>query len=293
MQPFLIFLGIIFVLFLLGLLESEREKRHPVVREYRALSKTLPAAFSGYRVLFLTDLHGSFVGKDNRRLNALIQKQSFDLVLIGGDMLTVKEWMKEADIQSLEKLLSALPEGVPVYYAYGNHESRLSEKPALYPGWEEQLKALSDRYGVRILRTERAFIEKDGARIAVSSFELPHLYYGKGRRIPLPVREMEEALGTPEPFEILLLHSPLYFSEAAEWGAELTLSGHFHGGTIGLGPLGGFVSPQFQFFSKLCRGKHVNHDRTGIVSAGLGTHSVSVRVFNPPEIVLITLENDE
>ena len=57
---------------------------------------------------------------------------------------------------------------------------------------------------------------------------------------------MEKVLGRPqtETFTVLLAHSPMFFREYAEWGADLTLAGHFHGGTIQIPFLGGLMTPQ-------------------------------------------------
>ena len=65
-------------------------------------------------------------------------------------------------------------------------------------------------------------------------------------------------------YQILLLHSPLFFEECRRWGADLTLCGHFHGGTIRLPFLGGVMTPQFQFFIPWCAAgltEKENHDR--------------------------------
>lgn len=67
---------------------------------------------------------------------------------------------------------------------------------------------------------------------------------------------IEKKLGpaSRDHFQILLAHSPLFFEAYRKWGADLTLSGHFHGGTIRLPVLGGVMTPQYQFFSAgMCR----------------------------------------
>ena len=92
---------------------------------------------------------------------------------------------------------------------------------------------------------------------------------------------------------ILMMHSPLYLEEAAAWGADLVLSGHFHGGTIRLPLPGrpGLMTPQFQFFVKECSGLHTSENgRTKmIVSRGIGTHSVDIRFNDLPEISIIEM----
>lgn len=65
--------------------------------------------------------------------------------------------------------------------------------------------------------------------------------------MPSDYIEKKAGKADPDHFQILLAHSPLYFDACAKWGADLTLSGHFHGGTIRLPGLGGVMTPQYQF----------------------------------------------
>ena len=107
---------------------------------------------------------------------------------------------------------------------------------------------------------------------------------------------MKETLGEPDPekFCLLLAHSPLFFEEYAAWGADLTLSGHFHGGTIRLPLVGGVMTPQYQFFYPRCAGyfellgKGREKSRM-IVGRGLGTHSINIRLNDKPQVVVVRL----
>ena len=93
----------------------------------------------------------------------------------------------------------------------------------------------------------------------ISGVDLGKRYYRKlffEKPEPLPKTYFQNRLGKADEsrFQILLLHSPMYFKEAAAWGADLTLSGHFHGGTIRIPVLGGVMTPQYQFFLPWCAG---------------------------------------
>ena len=88
---------------------------------------------------------------------------------------------------------------------------------------------------------------------------------------------------------ILLAHSPLYFDAYAKWGADLTLSGHFHGGTIRLPGLGGVMTPQYQFFLPWCAGIFEKQGHYMAVSRGLGTHSINIRLNNRPQLLVIRI----
>ena len=105
----------------------------------------------------------------------------------------------------------------------------------------------------------------------------------KKRKFGIPV---------PEAFHILLAHNPVYFDTYAAWGADLTLSGHLHGGIIRIPGIGGLITPQAQLFPKYDRGLISVNGKYMVVSAGLGEHTVPIRIFNPPQLILITVEGN-
>ena len=105
---------------------------------------------------------------------------------------------------------------------------------------------------------------------------------------------MERALGKPDEkrFSILQAHSPMFFEEYAAWGADLTLSGHFHGGTIRLPVLGGVMTPQYQFFYPRCAGEFTDEKgRRMLVGRGLGTHSIKIRFCDKPQVLVVKLKS--
>ena len=88
-------------------------------------------------------------------------------------------------------------------------------------------------------------------------------------------------------YQVLIAHNPLYFPQYAAWGADLTVSGHVHGGIIRLPLLGGVISPAIVLFPKYDGGKFEIDGKNMILSRGLGTHSIHVRMFNPCELCII------
>lgn len=94
-------------------------------------------------------------------------------------------------------------------------------------------------------------------------------------------------------FQILMAHSPMFFDAYAQWGADLTLAGHFHGGTIRIPGLGGLMTPQYQFFLPYCAGDFEKNEHRMIVGRGLGTHSVNIRLGNRPQLMAVRLLPEE
>ena len=84
---------------------------------------------------------------------------------------------------------------------------------------------------------------------------------------------------------------PLYFETYVSWGADFILSGHVHGGVMRLPYFGGVISPQYEIFPAYDAGLFKEEDSIMLLSRGLGTHTIPVRVFNRPELILVELRN--
>ena len=166
----------------------------------------------------------------------------------------------------------------------------------LYERFRMELK----RLGVHYL-SDRS--EEINPWIRVTGCNLREVYYKHHFTVPeLPMEELSERVGTvaeeqgrtgAEKYEILLFHSPLFFETCRKWGADLTLCGHFHGGTIRIPGLGGVMTPQYQFFLPWCAGRFDADGKTMIVSRGLGTHSINVRLNDLPELVCVTVRGKQ
>ncbi len=246
---------------------------------------------AGSRLTFalLADLHNKEYGPDNTRLIEAIRKQQPDAILIAGDMLIGHTKMPFFPAQ---KLVLALQKIAPVYYANGNHESRMRVQTGIYgEKYKKYMEPLREA-GVCILINDSALLDVPGGRIWIHGFEMDLAYYQKFQQPFFKTEDLTEALGKPEEgaYHILLAHNPVYFSSYADWGADLTLSGHLHGGVVRLPFLGGVITPQVKLFPKYDKGLFKRGERALIVSPGLGTHTINIRIFNPAELMIIRLE---
>ena len=275
-----------------ALARSEYERTHLDVVRYDITTKKLGPAWNGFKAVFLSDLHDNSFGPENEELLAAIANEQPDIVLIGGDMLVVKEWA-QPDFAPLARLYHQLVAKYPVYYAFGNHEQRMREERQTYPGWWEAYREVLKNSGMKVLVNKSAVITKEGTSMRISGITIPRECYRKGR-IPSPsAGYLNHKIGkaSPTDFELLLAHTPTFAKTYADWGADLVLSGHFHGGTIRIPGLGGVMTPQLQFFSPLARGSVTEGNTRIIVSGGLGTHSINVRLNNLPQLVVLTWHN--
>lgn len=280
---------VLVVMALLCLLRSEWERRHFKIVYSEITSDKVPESFDGYKFCFLADLHNNSFGEENEKLLKAIDKEKPDGILIAGDML-VSKGVRSTEVP--EKLMETLCKKYPVYYSYGNHESRLLWEQETYG---DQLQMYSEKlksFGVKFLVDETVTLTRQGDRISISGLEIPKKYYKPVGKEPMAPDFLTSALGEADKslFHIMLAHQPLYFKEYSDWGADLTCAGHFHGGTVRLPFFGGIMTPNYMFFPEYYAGEYHYKDSTMLLSSGLGTHSINVRFMNRPELYVITLK---
>lgn len=264
---------------------SEYEKKHFVTERFEISSGKITEPERN--LVFLSDLHSNEFGRGNGELLAAIGHIRPDAVLIGGDMMVCKKG--KLDLSVTLSLVRRLAERYPVYYANGNHEERMDREREFYGDAYDGFKRELEKAGVIYLSDAS---EALGTDIRITGCNMEEAYYRHRFTVPaMRAGEIEGRVGKAdgERFQILLLHSPLFFDRCRQWGADLTLCGHFHGGTIRLPFLGGVMTPQYQFFLPWCAGRFDREGKTMIVSRGLGTHSINIRFNNRPQLVHIRL----
>lgn len=268
-----------------GLAWSKYERGHFVTEELVFSSSKMkePAV-----LVFLSDLHDNTFGEKNEKLLKEIKRIHPDAVLIGGDTMVTKPG--RANLSRTKELLQGISRlSCPVFYANGNHEQRMQRDRGVYGSMYDEFRKLLEEYQVNYLQNKTVQWRDD---IAVSGVDIAWKYYQDFHPDSMVPSYLTRRLGKAESerFQILLAHSPLFFDAYAGWGADLSLAGHFHGGTIRLPGLGGVMTPQYQFFHPFCGGVFEQNGRWMLVSRGLGTHSINIRIGNRPQLAVIRLE---
>ena len=281
-----IIIGILVAAVLLVFAEMYRELHTFRVTRYRVASPKLTGEKTW---VFLSDLHNQVYGENNCKLIDAVKNESPDLILIGGDMLVGKNG------HSYEPALACVKELVkiaPVYYANGNHEERMKLKPEKYDQSYALYREKLLEFGVHLLENESTVLSDD-SKVRLTGLEIPLECYTHLKRREMPGGAIKERIGNrdPEAFQVLLAHNPSYMKEYLAWGADLILSGHLHGGMVRIPGIGGVIGPDFVLFPKYSGEMRRVGDQTVIVSKGLGTHTIHIRLFNPAEIVVLSLNN--
>ncbi|MCM1542757.1 MAG: metallophosphoesterase [Blautia sp.] len=237
------------------------------------------------RAVVLADLHNKRYGKGNERLLDAIRACKPDCILIAGDMITA---IPGKSFEAALHVLKELAKDYPVYYGNGNHEHRIKLYPGSYGDMAERYEAALGEAGIERMVNVHAVLQSHG--IAIYGSEIDKLYYKRFRVQFMEPDYLKRLLGEPDPgvYNVLLAHNPDYFPQYAEWGADLTVSGHVHGGIVRIPFWGrGVASPGVRLFPKYDGGLFYEKGKTMLLSRGLGEHTIPFRLFNPGELWVV------
>ena len=168
----------------------------------------------------------------------------------------------------------------PTYFVTGNHEWALPDVPGLKRKLEEA--------GVTVLSNETAVLARGGDEIVLAGIDDPNGYADQKTPEEL-AEEVRAACG--DAFWLLLAHRNNYFEDRYSLlGADLVISGHGHGGLIRLPFTDGLVSVERTLFPSFTAGFYEANGGEVFVSRGLGNSGPSFRLFNRPQVAVLTLE---
>lgn len=257
--------------------------------EYIIETEKMPRGFGGFSFVVMSDLHSNAYGIDLHRVNEMINNIKPDAIFICGDMFNRS--IKDEPIDVIN-YLSVLAGHYQIFYALGNHEySQKLDADGRYGDRFYEIKEYLEEKGVAFLEDETVTLEKDGVQILLTGLEIDSVFYNKKRKTMMGNGLIDMHVGTVDSskYNILLAHNPEYFEQYENWGANLVLSGHYHGGMIRLPRKGGFVSPRCKLFPKYDAGLFSKDGCNMIVSRGLGCHSIKLRINNNPELVSVKI----
>ena len=272
-----VLLFLIFILFCVGFFHWSNHSLQ--VQRFTFTSPRLPAGFDGCVIVQLSDLHGALFGEDNRDLLKVVAKERPDYIFLTGDLLDQYRATPHSYAASLG---GALADIAPTYFVTGNHEWALPDVPGLKRKLEEA--------GVQVLTNEYTVLARDGDNAVLAGIDDPNGY--ADQKTPEEVAE-EVRAAFADPFWILLAHRNNYFEDAyCRLGADLVISGHGHGGLVRLPFTDGLVSVERTFFPSYTAGFYQAGGADLFVSRGLGNSGRTFRLFNRPQVAVLTLKRE-
>ena len=279
----MIALGIVLGIIVFAVIAQLIELRFFRMTAYEIKTGKIQAAF---RIALIADLHGFSYGKQNSRLLSAIRRAKPDLILVAGDLIVSE---KLATYTSMATFAEELPKIAPTFLSFGNHESRAGKNEAAFAAFEETLR----KSGIFFLNNESKSVTINGNSLALYGLELPLSFYKKRVDIEMPETMLGDMLGACERelFSILLAHNPAFGDDYFRWGADLTVSGHTHGGLVRIPGGRSVISPELKLFPKYDGGHYEQDQKHLVVSKGLGTHTFHIRIFDRAEVVLIDVKS--
>lgn len=275
------FIGVGTVLFCAGV--SVYSNSFIGVTRYTLSFSDLPPEFDGFKIVQVSDLHNKRFGKNQQYLLKKIGNCKPDIIVITGDIIHDKQDLNDVKhrMDKVRPFLAGATELAPVYYATGNHELETGHSNYI---WKE-----IEQSGVNVLINRYASITRGNANIGILGAADP-FYYGSRRAYGAFHKAVKELCASCNGFKIMLSHRPELIDVYADTGVQLVLTGHAHGGQIRI-PLTsqGLFAPDQGVMPKYTQGVHSKGDTQMVISRGLGNSGFPQRLFDRPELVLITL----
>ena len=280
--------GIVLAAFIIGLVGYGMTAgfRQMKVEQIEYASADLPAAFDGYRIALFSDVHVASLTKFHeplvQQLIDSINAQAPDMIAFVGDMQNVQPEELIPSMLFFRQLYA--PDGV--FAVLGNHDY------ATYQTGDDATKEsnclltqnIIGKMGFDLLMNEHRIIHRDSDSIVVAGME----NWGVAKRMPRrgDVKKTLAGLNGQQPFTLMLQHDPTCWREKIlpECNAQLTLSGHTHGGQFSL-----FGWSPAALTYKEWKGMNYEGSRALYVSTGAGS-LIPFRLNQPREIVVITLK---
>ena len=259
-------------------------------------SSHVPAAFNGYKIVHISDLHLSSFA-DNpaflQRVIDTINAQQPDLICFTGDFVgfSVEETIPFTD------MLRQLHAKDGITSVLGNHDFALYHHGLTDEQKEQKVEQLTayqrDTLGWHLLRNQSYIISRGTAHLQIIGVDNTSCQ-GQGFQtisrgdLMKAIRQLgDETKG--ENMQILLSHDP------SHWRGEvlpttdipLTLSGHTHAGQVCL-----FGYPLSSLMFTESEGWYQLEDQSLYINTGIGC-TLPVRIDVPPEITVITLQNNQ
>jgi predicted MPP superfamily phosphohydrolase len=175
----------------------------------------------------------------------------------------------------------------PVFYISGNHEA--------WSGKYSTIKKELEDAGVHVLDNDVIRLSIGGSSIHMFGVRDPDFHtsnYLEGTDIT-EMTDQFKKWSSYKSFKILLSHRPELFDLYCENKMDLIFTGHAHGGQVRIPFIGGLVAPDQGLFPKYTSGYYTKDESTMFVSRGLGNSIIPIRIFNRPEIVVVTLKTKE
>ena len=228
----------------------------------------------GLKIAQISDVHSADIQGE---LQTALREAAPDLIVFTGDLVN----REDRDLSCALSLAAMAAQITPAYYAPGNHEADNPCYPELREGLEEA--------GITVLENESVQLWYRGARVNIIGL-LDLVFHPQGRpaaREELP--GLIQDLSVHGALNVVLSHRPSLMEEYGESGADLVFSGHAHGGQVRMPLIGPLFAPDEGALPDYTAGTYLAGETWVVVSRGLGNGTPFPRLWNAPELVVVTM----
>lgn len=267
-------------------------------------SKKIPAAFDGFRIVQLSDMHIGTLVLPERELRQIVDSVESlrpDLIVFTGDLVNIRSSELNDRIAALLRGLQA-PYGV--VSVIGNHDAGVYIKDTLNQTAAESLRevvAWQRKQGWHVLEDTTVYLVRGQDSISLSGISFDPALRKKRHDSELPPARLDVVYRTvPDSlFNITAVHLPQLWPQILDIGyGDLTLAGHIHSMQLKVRAFGGVYSPA-RFLYERWSGRYDDGDgdgdgdRTLYINDGTGYVAYPMRLGAWPEITSITLRSCE
>jgi len=285
------------ILLIIAVLSVVKDNGSFTVTDITIKNEQIPQSFDGYTILQISDLNGVSFGRMQKRLIDKINSLDYDAIILTGDYL---EDSKSNDYWILLDILEGISKEKPIYYILGERD---------YTPTEIELK--DDNWNISVYPKEKTEfmqrLEECGAKFI---YPITQISIGDESIYLTGTDYFTTAFDavnfdSDNCFSICVTHKPITYDVSSrleevnsvslqEVDYDLSIAGHTLGGQQRLPFLGAFYVKGEGIFPQEINtyGLRVDDEgRVNFITSGLGHTKGSFRLFNTPELVLITLNN--
>lgn len=259
----------------------------------------LPSSLDRKTIVQLSDLHLENLPLSPEKISNAVNSVSPDLIVLTGDLIS-----ERSDLTQVTTYLQPLQARYGKYMVMGNNDySHFSR--TLFKRYQELLTTL----GWVPLLNDSEYLKDLSLWIigvddpATARDDVPKAY-SKLTRNPSETTQPPVKFSSPfnpstspssssAPFRLVLAHSTDCLDGMFEYGAELFLTGHTHGGQIRLPGMKPFITNTFLGDQGIYEGFHVIEGIPLYINRGIGESGLPIRFNVPPEISIFRLHKGQ
>ena len=249
---------------------------------------------SDIKIVHISDMHLHYFGKDNKTFLKKIEKEKPDLIFVTGDMCCFSDEnlkivnkdsksIYDMNMKYVIETLNLIRPIAPTFFCLGNHEHVFEKFDISLSRFKQTLGNI----GVNLLINE--FISFNINDNQINILGADNSYYQD-----IYINELVENFEKLDGVKIILDHYPTNFSlngrfSYCNFDIDFVFSGHEHGRQIRIPFIGSLYSHYEGLFPTYAEGIHTENNSTLIVSRGLGNSTFPIRLFNLPELIIVSL----